>query len=79
MPAKHPPRPGTLAWFAECGRPVFIVCNHCGRFVVPKYYEIAQRTGWQAQVADIGPHLLCDRCKQRGARFTLERPHGRAG
>jgi hypothetical protein len=77
MPAKHPPQPGTLAYLAECGRPVFIICLNCGRFTVPRFYEIAREAGWSAMASDIGKRLRCTSCKNRGAAFTLERPRGR--
>jgi hypothetical protein len=78
MPAKHPALPGTLGAYAEAGVPVFIVCNHCGRFTVPRLQLIAQRVGWRALTAEIGKRLRCSGCHRRGARFTLDRPHGRA-
>jgi hypothetical protein len=77
MPAKHPPLPGTLAFYAECGRPVFIVCLNCWRFTVPKWHEIASEAGWRTNVKEIGPRMFCDVCKHRGAYFTLNRPVGR--
>lgn len=79
MPSKHPPLPGTLASLAECGAPVFIVCDNCGRFTRPKFELIARATGWRTMVEEIGPRLYCTRCEQRGAHFTLNRPHGRVG
>lgn len=79
MPAKHPPQPGTLASFAECGRPVFIVCENCKRFTRPRFQEIAQLAGWGSMVQEVGKRMRCGRCDHRGARFTLDRPRGRVG
>lgn len=79
MPAKHPPLPGTLAAYAECGRPVFIVCENCGRFKVPNFLALAQTAGWASSVLDLGKRLRCTGCQHRGARFTLDRPRGRPG
>jgi len=78
MPAKHAPLPGTLASFAECGRPVFVVCLNCNRFTRPNYQELARQAGWAAMVEEIGKRMLCT-CGHRGARFTLDRPRGRVG
>jgi len=77
MPAKHPALPGTLAFYAECGRPVFLVCLNCGRFTMPKLQAIASAAGWRTKVSEIAPRLRCTSCKQRGAYFTLSRPVGR--
>jgi hypothetical protein len=79
MPSKHPPLPGTLASFAECGRPVFIICGNCNRSTRPRYEQIARSAGWAAKVEDIGRRLRCEKCGHRGARFTFERPSGRIG
>lgn len=77
MPAKRPPLPGTLAAYAECGRPVFIVCNGCGRYVAPRFYLIARETGWAAMVSEIGKRMRCSGCGHRGATFTTDQPPGR--
>lgn len=74
MPAKHPPPVGTLAFLAECGRTVYIVCNHCNRFVVAKLQEIAERVGWRTNAQEAGKRLRCKECKYVGARITVERP-----
>jgi hypothetical protein len=79
MPAKHPPMPGTLASFAECGHSVFLVCNNCGRYIKPQFYLIAQKTGWRAMADEVGKRMRCVGCRQRGARFTIDRPPGQMG
>jgi hypothetical protein len=74
MPAKHPPPVGTLAFLAECGKTVYVVCNHCNRFVVAQLEEIAKRVGWRTNVQDAGKRLRCKECKYVGAKITVERP-----
>ena len=74
MPAKHQQPVGTLAFLAECGRTVYIVCNRCNRFVVAKLDEIAQRVGWRANVQETGKRLRCKECNYVGAKITVERP-----
>jgi hypothetical protein len=74
VPAKHPAPPGTLAYLAECGRTVYIVCNRCNRFVVAELQGIAQHIGWRANAKDAGKRLRCKECKHVGATITVERP-----
>lgn len=74
MPAKHPAPAGTLAYLAECGRTVYIVCDRCNRFVVAKLHEIAQRVGWRANARETGKRLRCSECRHVGASLTVERP-----
>ena len=74
MPAKHPPPVGTLAFLAECGRTVYIVCNRCNRFVVAQLQDIAQHVGWRANAQEAGKKLRCKECKHIGAKITIERP-----
>ena len=60
MPAKLPPPVGTLAFLAECGRTVYIVCNRCNRFVVASLQDIAQHVGWRANAQEAGKRLRCN-------------------
>jgi phage FluMu protein Com len=74
VPAKHPPPAGTLAFLAECGRTVYIVCNHCNRFVTAKLQDIAKHVGWRANAQEAGKRLRCKECNYVGAKITTERP-----
>jgi hypothetical protein len=72
MPAKHPPRKGTLASYAESGQPFLIVCSHCDHYARPDYLELVhQGGGWATMMADILPRLRCRRCHRRAAEFRL--------
>ena len=73
MPAKRAPPPGTLAYLAESGRAVFIVCRRCGRCTKADFYKLAQAVGWSAKVDDIAKRLVCA-CKHRGAKFSFKKP-----
>jgi len=79
MPAKHPPRPGTLAWLAECGQSVYAVCRKCGRYTVPQLQSIAESVGWRASVAELTQRLKCSACGHRGGVLTTQRPATRHG
>jgi len=74
MPAKKPAQSGTLAYLAECGRAVYIVCGKCSRFTVANFYKIAQSAGWRAEADQVGKRMRCTACGYRGAKFTTERP-----
>ena len=74
MPAKHPPLPGTLAFLAECGSTVYVVCNRCQRFAVANLEKIASHVGWRTNAVDAGKRLRCTECKYVGAKLTVERP-----
>ncbi|MFL6617151.1 MAG: hypothetical protein ACJ8MH_01030, partial [Povalibacter sp.] len=78
MPAKRPALAGTLGAYAESGMPVFVVCDHCGRYAAPQLQLIAQQVGWRALISDFSGRMRCSRCHRRGAHFTNERPAGRA-
>ena len=74
MPAKHPAPQGTLAYLAESGRTVYIVCDKCGRFVVARLGDVAQQVGWGAHAHHVGKRMRCKECKHLGAQITTERP-----
>jgi translation initiation factor 2 beta subunit (eIF-2beta)/eIF-5 len=72
MPAKKPAPPGTLAYFGESGRQVFIRCKKCGHYKSVECYQLAQRFGWASQTRVIAERLRCTRCKSKQAEFTTD-------
>jgi hypothetical protein len=74
MPAKRPPRPGTLAALADSGHTIDAICDRCGHFSVAKLLDIAQRRGWGASAQEVGVRLRCSECGHRGGRLTTQRP-----
>lgn len=74
MPAKRRPLPGTLAFFGESGRQVFIRCRRCGHYKAIECYHYAQRFGWSTQTHVIAKRLRCSRCQSKQAEFTIDDP-----